>query len=85
MPWELVAAMIFGLVFLFILGGISVAISLGGVAILTAYILLGSAGSLAYASWNIATKFILVAIPLFNFMGELLLRGRSAKCQGSRD
>ena len=40
MPWELVAAMIFGLVFLFILGGISVAVSLGGVAILTAYILL---------------------------------------------
>ena len=75
MPWELVAALIFGLVFLFILGGISVAVSLGGVAILTAYILLGSAGSLAYASWNIATKFILVAIPLFIFMGELLLRG----------
>ena len=73
MPWEVVAFIIFALVFLFLLGGISVAVSLGGVAILTAYIFLGSAGSLAYASWNIATKFILVAIPLFIFMGELLL------------
>ena len=74
MPWEVVAFIIFGLVFLFLLSGISVAVSLGGVAILAAYLFLGSAGSLAYASWNIATKFILVAIPLFIFMGELLLR-----------
>ncbi len=73
MPWEVVAFIIFGLVFLFLLSGISVAVSLGGVAILAAYLFLGSAGSLAYASWNIATKFILVAIPLFIFMGELLL------------
>ena len=79
MPWEVVAFIIFGLVFLFLLSGISVAVSLGGVAILTAYIFLGSAGSLAYAPWNIGTMFILVAIPLFIFMGELLL------CSGMSD
>jgi C4-dicarboxylate transporter DctM subunit len=74
MPWEIAALIIFGMVFLFLMFGISVAVSLGGVAILMTYLLTDVVGALGYAPWNIGTKFVLVAIPLFIFMGELLLR-----------
>jgi len=74
MPWELTTILIFGLVFLFLASGVPVAVSLVGVSILASYIVSGSAGALAYGPWNITTQFVLIAIPLFIFMGELLLR-----------
>jgi len=73
MSWEVISIIIFTLVFLVLLSGIPVAVGLGGVAILASYIFLGTAGALGYATWNIVSMFVLVAIPLFIFMGELLL------------
>jgi len=73
MSWEIIALIIFGLVFLVLLSGIPVAVGLGGVAIVVSYIFLGTLGGLGYAAWNICSMFVLVAIPLFIFMGELLL------------
>jgi len=74
MPWGLIAAVAFGLVFLLLLSGLQVAASLGLVGIITAYVFLGRLGVLEYACWKVSTDFVLVAIPLFILMGQLLLR-----------
>ncbi len=72
-PWQLLFIMIFALVFVFLFSGIPVAISLAAVGIVFAFVFLGRGGPIAYAAWDICTKFVLVAIPLFIFMGKLLL------------
>ena len=72
-PWYILGIVAFGLVFLFLFCGIPVAVSLGLVGILTAALFLGHVQALGYAPWNICTQFILVAIPLFIFMGQILL------------
>lgn len=72
-PWYILGIITFGLVFLFLFSGVPVAASLGIIGILTAALFLGHVEALGYAPWNIATQFILVAIPLFLFMGQILL------------
>ncbi len=73
LSWEILTLISFGLVFLFLFSGIPVAVALGLVGFLTAFLFLGHTEALGYAPWNIATQFILVAIPLFLFMGQILL------------
>ena len=74
-PWYILGIIAFGLVFLFLFSGIPVAVGLGLVGIIVAVIFLGfgHAQALGNAPWNIGTQFILVAIPLFIFMGQILL------------
>ena len=72
-PWYILGIIAFGLVFLFLFSGVPVAASLGIIGLLTAALFLGHVEALGYACWNICTQFILVAIPLFIFMGQILL------------
>ena len=72
-PWYILGIAAFGLVFLLLFSGIPVAVGLGLVGLLTAAIFMGHVQSLGWACWNICTNFILVAIPLFIFMGQILL------------
>jgi len=73
--WEILTLIAFGLVFLFLFSGIPVAVGLGLVGIIVAVIFLdfSHAQALGNAPWNIGTQFILVAIPLFILMGQILL------------
>ena len=72
-PWYILGIAAFGLVFLLLFSGIPVAVGLGLVGLLTAAIFMGHVQSLGWACGNICTNFILVAIPLFIFMGQILL------------
>lgn len=76
MTWVEYSLIIFGVLILFLFSGTSIAAGLGLVGIITAYVFLGKIGALGYAYWNICCSFILVAIPLFIFMGQLLLHSR---------
>ncbi len=73
--WYEIALAIFGLILLFLITGIPVAVALGFVGILSAYLFLGRMGVVEYAAWQMSSSFVLGAIPLFIFMGQLLLHG----------
>ena len=75
MSWEIIILITFGLVLLLILMGIPVAMGLGLTGIIAAYLFLGDVGIAGYVPWGLVNVFILTAIPLFIFMGELLLHG----------
>lgn len=80
MSWEVIAVVSFGLIFLLLLSGLRVAAALGIAGIITAYIFIGRMALLEYISWSVGTNFVLIAIPLFIFMGHLLLHsGLSSK------
>ncbi len=80
MSWEVIAAVTFGLMFLLLLSGLQVAAALGIAGIVAAYIFIGKMALFEYISWSVGTNFILIAIPLFIFMGQLLLHsGLSSK------
>jgi len=80
MSWEVIAIVSFGLIFLLLLTGLRVAAALGIAGIITAYIFIGGTSLLKYISWTVGTNFVLIAIPLFIFMGQLLLHsGLSSK------
>ena len=71
--WHEIALATFGLVFVFLLTGVPVAVALGAVGILATFLFLDHGGVIAYAAWKVSNSFILGAIPLFIFMGQLLL------------
>ena len=73
--WYEIALSVFGLILLFLITGIPVAVALGFVGILSAYLFLGRMGIVEYAAWQMSSSFVLGAIPLFIFMGQLLLHG----------
>jgi tripartite ATP-independent transporter DctM subunit len=73
-PWEVIMPVTFGLILLLLFLGTPVAGALGVGGIMAAFFFLGKMGILEYASWSIANNFIFSAIPLFVFMGHLLLR-----------
>jgi len=76
MSWEVIALVSFGLIFLLLLSGLRVAAALGIAGIITAYIFIGGTSLLKYISWTVGINFVLIAIPLFIFMGQLLLHSR---------
>jgi len=76
MSWEVIAIVSFGLIFLLLLSGLRVAAALGIAGIITAYIFIGGTSLLKYISWTVGINFVLIAIPLFIFMGQLLLHSR---------
>ena len=73
-PWSIAAIVIFAIVFLFLAIGMPVAGGLGIAAIIGGTIFLGRFGLAAYVPWEVSNSFIFTAIPLFIFMGEILLR-----------
>jgi len=84
--FEFVPVLMFALVFLSLLAGYSVALTLGGVALLFALIGIGSgafsAGDLGFLPgrlYGIITNQTLVAVPLFVFMGVVLEKTRIAE------
>jgi len=72
--WAVATLVIFGMVFLFLFIGMPVAGGLGIAAIIGGIIFLGKFGIAAYVPWEVGDSFVLTAIPLFIFMGEVLLR-----------
>ena len=69
-----IGAIIFGLVFLLIFIGIPIwaGLALGG--IICAFAFLPQIGVARHAPWTVLNSFILIAIPLFVFMGQIMLR-----------
>ncbi len=72
MTWVEYSIIVFAVLILFLLSGTPIAVSLGLVGIISAYVFLGKIGALGYAYWNICCQFIFVAMPLFILMGQLL-------------
>jgi len=86
MAGEVLSLVMFAALCAVLMGGFPVAFSLGGVAV--AFALLGSAldafdlrllGSLASRYFGIMTNEVLVAVPLFIFMGVMLARSKLAE------
>lgn len=75
LPWNIITLAVFGLILVCLFMGIPVAAGLGVVGVLGAYFLLGTGGMAAFTPWQVGSSFILSAIPLFVFMGKLLLYG----------
>lgn len=71
--WTVSGPIIVAFVFLCLGLGMPVAVALGLVGIVSAYIFLGSFGIVGYVAWELSNSFILSAIPLFIFMGQVLL------------
>ena len=69
-----IGAVIFGLVFLLIFIGVPIWASLALGGIISAYIFLDQIGVARHAPWTVLNSFILIAIPLFVFMGQIMLR-----------
>lgn len=69
----LTLALILSILFIFVLG-LPVAFSLSSVAMIFALLLRGPAalGTVVYASWGSMTSFVLIAIPLFILLGNIL-------------
>jgi len=71
--WAVATLVTFGMVFLFLALGMPVAGGLGVAAIIGSLIFLGNFGLATYVPWQVSNSFILTAIPLFIFMGQVLL------------
>ncbi len=67
-------AIIFGLIFILIFLGVPVWASLALGGIISAFIFLGQIGVARHAPWTVLSSFVLIAIPLFVFMGQIMLR-----------
>lgn len=75
MSWEIITLVTFALILLLLFMGTPVAMGLGLAAIFSASVFLGKMGVIQYTYWQVCNSFILTAIPLFVFMGHLLLHG----------
>ena len=74
MPEPIIIAIItFVLLFVFLLSSLWVAVGLALVAVLGFHIWLGNSGITPFVPFEATNSFILTAIPLFIFMGEILV------------
>lgn len=76
MSWEILAFILLGgLAVLLVLGQWS-AFALGAVGMLLLYLAKGTIGLVTISSvvWNTANSYILIAVPMFLLMGEIILR-----------
>lgn len=71
---EAMPLILFGVLFLLLLLGFPVAFTLGGVSFLLGYIAFGPAffNLLPLRIWGVMTNYVLLAVPLFVFMGVML-------------
>jgi len=79
MDWVHIIFVTFGLICLLLITGLPVAASLGLAGLITGYIFINKVGVLAWLPWNTTNSFVLVAVPLFIFMGQLLLHSKLGK------
>lgn len=73
--WSIAGTSIFLMIFVFLGAGLPVAVALGSVGIAAALLFMQGKGMgiIGYAAWEMSNSFILGSIPLFIFMGQLLL------------
>jgi C4-dicarboxylate transporter DctM subunit len=79
--WQLAAAIFFGAMLTLLFGGVWIAIALGAAGVL-GVLLINPAlvGGLESVVWNTIENFVLTAVPLFLFMGTIILHsGISAR------
>lgn len=76
MSWELALLVLLALLVGLLLAGLWIAFSLGLAGVLVLLIVNGVQGlaPMASISWNTAESFVLTSVPLFIFMGEIILR-----------
>lgn len=75
MEWQISALIIGGLLLGFLAAGVWVAMTLGLVGILGLLMVAPSTiGGLGVATWSTLDNFVLTAVPLFLFMGTVILR-----------
>ncbi len=76
MSWESLLLILVGALFLMLVLGQWTAFTLGFVGVLILYLSRGTGAFLAISSvvWNTANSYILIAVPLFLLMGEVILR-----------
>ncbi len=70
----ILALILFGLVFVFLLAGFPVAFTIGGLSLLFGLITLGPTfiNIIPLRIWGIMDNYVLIAVPLFVFMGVML-------------
>ncbi|TXL77610.1 TRAP transporter large permease [Vineibacter terrae] len=74
MSWEIVAAIYFGVMLALLFGGVWIAISLGAAGVIGIWIVKPALlGGLESVVWNTLESFVLTAVPLFIFMGMVIL------------
>jgi len=74
MSWEVVAAIYFGVMLLLLFAGVWIAISLSAAGILGIMMVKPALlGGLESVVWNTVDNFVLTAVPLFLFMGTVIL------------
>ena len=76
MDWVIITLVTFGLILVLLFMGTPVAVGLGMAGVFTAFVFMGKMGIIQYTYWQVCNSFILTAIPLFVFMGEVLLHGK---------
>ncbi|BBK34897.1 tripartite ATP-independent transporter DctM subunit [Stella humosa] len=81
MSWELLAAIYFGLMLALLFGGVWIAISLGAAGVVGLWMVKPALlGGIESVVWNTVDSFVLTAVPLFLFMGAVILHsGISAR------
>jgi len=75
MEWWLIGSLMFLAFIVCLLVGIPVAFSLGIVSTVTALLLFGTGGLeiIASTTYIVCTSFVMIAVPLFIFMGEIIM------------
>lgn len=77
MEWWLISLILVGVLFILLGGGMFIAVGLVLIGLLgMQFFLPPQLEAAAYASWGSINSFTLTAIPLFIFMGEILLHSR---------
>ena len=71
---EAMPLILFGVLFLLLLAGFPVAFTLGGVSFILGYLTFGASffNLLPLRIWGVMTNYVLIAVPLFVYMGVML-------------
>ena len=76
MSWESLAAIYLGIMLALLFGGVWIAVSLGLAGVLGIWLVKPTLlGGLESVVWNTVDNFVLTAVPLFLFMGTVILHG----------
>ena len=74
MSWETLGALYLGLMLVLLFGGVWIAISLGAAGVVGLWLVNPALlGGLESVVWNTINNFVLTAVPLFIFMGMVIL------------
>ncbi|MGE0716787.1 MAG: TRAP transporter large permease [Alphaproteobacteria bacterium] len=74
MTWGLLATLYFGVMLVLLLGGVWIAVSLGAAGVFGLWLVKPALlGGLESVVWNTVNSFVLTAVPLFLFMGAVIL------------